>query len=181
MSTATILQALEEGPEARFVRFPVRLRGKEKEHRKITLPSKMMDWLNEPTSDAKRDAWKAAIVVQFNNFCRGEKVYDCTDVKRVEDRRDGNDRYGHQVWAHGIRFSPQFRFFGMFLWTDHFIMFSKQSRANLDKTPALWHTEIDRCGRMWVHHFPGCLKFSGSRLSHYISHAEHCDARWTEH
>lgn len=81
-----------------------------------------MTWLNTPTADPKR---KAAVTAQFSQFIRGERVDDCYDVKRVEDQREGRDPFDHQVWALGVRFEPQFKFFGLFLWTDHFVVYSQ--------------------------------------------------------
>ena len=88
------------------------------------MPVAHLQWLKKSGSDAKRENWKAAVIAQFGWFVRGERVDDSHDVKRIEDRRVSANRFDHQVWALGIRFEPQFRFFGMFLCTDLPLRFS---------------------------------------------------------
>jgi hypothetical protein len=103
-----MLEALEEGgTPPPFIRFPFRRRGSERALRAITMQRTMLDRLVKPTASAQRDKWKAAVSAQFNEYVRGEKVYDDCDFKRVEDRRNGHAPFDHEVWALGIRFNPQ--------------------------------------------------------------------------
>jgi hypothetical protein len=176
MSTIPRIIELENG--GGFARHQPRFRGSERDRRKLTLPEPMDRWLTMHDPDPDNNEWRVAILAQLKRFVVGRQVDDCYFIKRVADYRRGYLSFSANVWAIGIRFHPQYRFFGMFPVPDWFIIFHRQARDVLD-SPDKWHIEIDKCADAWDAAFPGRHPFTGLIFSHYITqNSEHCDERW---
>jgi hypothetical protein len=182
MSTITTLIAHETAQPPTLHRFLPTLRGGERERRKLTMVPEMHGWIMNPAKTEALIRIKAQAKAHFGEFVRGERVDDCEFMKRVEDRRQNPADFSHGVWAISPRFEPpQFRYFGMFVTLDWFLVCNKQSRDVLDEHPNRWHAEIDKALRIWVALFPDPNErpHTGTQLRDYIRYnARHCDGRW---
>jgi hypothetical protein len=167
----------ENATPARLRRFVPKLHGGERERRKVTMHPDVFSWVHESGRSEAMIKAKSASRTHFAQFVKGERIDDCLFMKRIEDRRKRNSM-GHQVWAVSPRFIPQYRFFGLFVSQNWFLVCNKQSRDFLDGHDDRWHKELDKSLRIWHSLFTD-LPYSGIELYDYISeNAEHCDDRW---
>jgi len=167
-----------EVPDGPLVRFHPPLVGGEKERRQLTIARPLARPIHERARKSVGQQIRSIARTHFGQFVKGAKIDDCLFMKRVEDRRRGNSKFGHEVWSVSPRFKPQHRYFGMFAGWDHLAIFRKQPRDYFVKDPELWHVEIDECLKEWSRLFPGRRPYSGTDFSHYVTNGEHCDDRW---
>jgi hypothetical protein len=169
----------ESATPPRLRRFAPTFRGGERERRMMTAVPELSDWLHGPVTSGATAKAKAAARTHFGQFVKGEKIDDLDFMKRIEDRRRRPYDMSHQVWALCPRFIPQYRYFGVFVTRDVFLVCTKQSRDALGEHPNRWHRELEKTLRVWGSLFPSCLPHSGTELRDYVSHnAEHRDDRW---
>lgn len=177
---STVLTLVGHEKAARLQRFLPRFRGREREHRKMTLIPDIHAWLTTPVKSEALSRVKAQARAHFGEFVKGAQVDDCYFMKRVEDRRRTPPDFSHEVWSITPRFTPpQHRYFGVFVTQDWFLVCTKQSRDRLSEHANRWHEEIDKTLRIWDQFFDQHRPHSGSQLREYIStNARHCDDRW---
>lgn len=180
MSTVTMLIAHEAATPPLAVRVRPRFVGYEAERRKLSMVPDLHAWITKPAKSEALTKVKAQARAHFGEFVKGQPIDDCEFMKRVEDRRKNPPDFSHEVWAISPRFDPpQYRYFGMFVTQDWFLLCTKQSRDVLEEHANRWHAEIDKTLRIWSQLFPGELPHSGHQLRQYISsNARHCDGRW---
>jgi hypothetical protein len=146
--------------------------------RHVSMVPAVHAWLHQAAKTSRMQSCKAAARAHFGEFVKGYQIDDCSYMKQIEDRRDGAQRFNHGVWSVRTRFEPQNRFFGVFAVQDWFLVFRKQLRSNL-KSDAQWHTELDKCIKIWRQLLPAANVYTGTELKHYVTtNASHCDARW---
>jgi hypothetical protein len=180
MSTVITLLKYEGATPPRLRRFVPRFRGRESERRKMTVVPELFDWLGRRVKSAALNRVKAQAREHFGQFVKGLPVDDCYFMKRVEDRRPSHPDFTHEVWSITPRFTPpQYRYFGVFVMRDWFLVCTKQSRDRLSEHDNRWHAEIDKTLKIWTHLFNPSHPHGGNQLCDYISeNARHCDDRW---
>jgi hypothetical protein len=177
MSTIATLQGHEAAVPPRLIRFRPTFVGAEREIRYVSMVSTIHAWLHAPAKSLRIQQLKAAARAHFGEFVKENQVNDCQFMKQIEDRR-GGPRFSHGVWSFRPRFEPQHRFFGIFAYTDWFLVLRKQLRRNLTND-SRWHAELDKTLAVWRAMFPGMTVYTGTNLRHYVSrNASHCDDRW---
>jgi len=180
MSTVTMLLQHEQAARPRLRRFTPQFRGREREHRKMTVVPGLHRWLTEPVQGDVPNEVRAQARAHFGQFIKCAPVDDLYFMKRVEDRRRKPATFGHEVWSISPRFDPpQYRYFGVFVTQDWFLVCTRQARDYLDDIDRRWHREIDRTLKIWGILFPGEVPFGRPDLAGYISrNARHLDDRW---
>jgi len=145
----------------------------------MTIVPDLFEWLHSSVKSSAIGHAKSAARTHFGQFVKGAPVDDLDFMKRIEDRRRKPYDMSHQVWSLRPRFLPQYRYFGVFVSQDWFLVCNKQSRNWLNDHPKRWHNELDKALRIWGSFFSSDLPYSGNELCDYISHnARHCDDRW---
>ncbi len=134
-------------------------------------------WLYDDAGDEETLEAKGHARGHFGQFVRGEPVDDCDFMKRVQDRRLLPWSILHGVWAISPRFRPQYRYFGLFVTRDWFVVLNKDSRDLLEQSDG-WHAQIDRSLDLWHELFPGQLPFVPDSLHEFMRNAEKCDDSW---
>jgi hypothetical protein len=176
MSTEDKILSLEEAKK--LVRFVPRLRGRERAVRRLSLLDTLDAWSHR---DGKGIEIRAAARAHFSRFVIGDRVDDLIYMKRVSLRSNGGNDFSHEIWSVRALFEPQHRFFGAFASPDWLVLLNMQSRDFLDAIDERWHREIAKSDRIWQALFPGLRRWSGTRLSHYVTfNSEHADDRWKE-
>jgi hypothetical protein len=146
----------------------------------MTVVPDLFDWLHAPVKGEALNKVKAQARAHFGQFVKGARIDDFYFMKRVEDRRCSPASLSHEVWSISPRFlPPQYRYFGVFVSQDWFLVCNKQTRDRLEEHENRWHVEIDKAREIWAHFFGSCLPHQGAQLRQYVSHnADHCDVRW---
>jgi hypothetical protein len=152
MSTVTITLQHERARPPTLARFLPRFVGSENERRKLTLTPELAAWLSKPVTSENLTKVKAEARVHLGQFVKGEKIDDRDFMKRVEDRRARPPSFSHEVWSIRPRFEqPQYRYFGVFITQDWFLVCTKQERKKLAESENRWHAEIDKTLRVFGH------------------------------
>jgi hypothetical protein len=121
---------------------------------------------------------KAAVKVHFGQFVIGEEIDDLDYMKRVSDRRDGDDNFSAEIWSARPDFIPRHRFFGAFFREDWLVILTKKPRDSF-KRDEHWHAQIDAVCAEWDDMFAYRRRHRGEVLSDYVTfNAEHRDVRW---
>ena len=177
---STIPTLIQHETASRLMRFTPRLVGRERERRKVTMVPEVHAWIFKPVVGEALAKVKAQSRAHFGEFVKGNEIDDLNFVKRVEDRRQSPPSFAHEVWSVSPRFDPpQYRYFGLFVTQDWFLVCTKRERDLLNEHDNRWHAEIDRTLRIWEKLFPGELPHSGNQLRDYVSNnARHLDDRW---
>jgi hypothetical protein len=146
----------------------------------MTLVPEIHTWLARPVTGETPIRVRAQARAHFGEFVKGAHIDDLYFMKRIEDRRRTPADLSHQVWAISPRFEPpQYRYFGLFVNQDWFLVCTKQARDKLAEHDNRWHAEIDKTIRVWNSLFNAHTPHGGTQLREYISsNASHCDDRW---
>jgi len=155
MSTpAIILKAIKDN---KLVEFIPKMKGRELPERGLFLTPALNKWvLQEPKKNPSMQ-YHADVYADLKVFVIGEEIDDCNFMKQSRPFID-------DIWAIRILFRPQCRIFGAFLCKDCFIGLHKAERKNLD-----YDKHVKRAKDEWQDLFPGTLRLSGTRFSHYVS------------
>jgi hypothetical protein len=177
MSTTPKLRAEELERAKQLIPFIPRLRGHQRPIRRISLAPDLAKWLDSCRNHQLRGAIRAHLSV----FAIGEDIDDRDFMKRVCDKTNLPDPFGHQVWSIRPSFRPAYRLFGTFICTDWIVLFEKLSRKTLEEDTRKWEAQIGKVVRTWDFMFPNLQRHQGSRFSDYVSFkSTHKDKRWHE-